>query len=237
MVKRDAPWLMLFSRSALFIGTQALIGLGFLLAGASDPLREAARWWPFFAVVANIVCALLLARLFKAEGGSFRELFRFRKEGLKTDLLWLLVTGLIGLPIAAAPMQFLAPALYGDSLTAARLLFQPLPTWALVASLAFPLTMWIGELPTYFGYAMPRLALRIKSPWGGWLIASLFLAIQHAFLPFLPDPRFWIYRALMYLPFALFAGLVLKLRPRMLPYFCVIHVLMDLSALSVYLMV
>jgi len=33
----------------------------------------------------------------------------------------------------------------------------------------------------------------------------------------------------MYLPFAVFVGIVLHWRPRLLPYFVVIHVLMDIS--------
>ncbi len=73
--------------------------------------------------------------------------------------------------------------------------------------------------------------------WAGWLVAALFLGVQHIFLPFLPDGRFILWRLGMYLPFALFAGLVLKLRPGLLPYFAIIHALIDISAVSVYLMV
>ena len=39
----------------------------------------------------------------------------------------------------------------------------------------------------------------------------------------------------MYLPFALYAGLMVKLRPTLLPYFAIVHALMDFSVLSVYL--
>jgi hypothetical protein len=83
---------------------------------------------------------------------------------------------------------------------------------------------------------MPRLAAQLKSGWAAWLLAALFLSLQHVFLPYLPDPRFWLYRGLMYLPFALFIGLLLKLRPQMLPYAAILHALMDISALSVYWM-
>ncbi len=41
----------------------------------------------------------------------------------------------------------------------------------------------------------------------------------------------------MYLPFALFIGLMIKLRPSLLPYVVVIHALMDISTVLVYLMV
>ena len=84
---------------------------------------------------------------------------------------------------------------------------------------------------------MPRLAKLLNNGWLAWVLASLFLAFQHSFLPFIFDTRFLLWRAEMYLPFALFAGLLLKLRPGLLPYFVVIHALMDISTLSVYLMV
>ena len=142
---------------------------------------------------------------------------------------------MIGLPIAAAPMSILAILIFGDSMAPIRMMFRPLPTWALVVGLLFPLTIAFAELPTYFGYVMPRLEIQLKNGWIAWLVASLFLAAQHVFLPLLPDGRFMLWRLGMYLPFALFAGLVLKLRPGLLPYFAIIHALMDISALSVYL--
>ena len=48
---------------------------------------------------------------------------------------------------------------------------------------------------------------------------------------------FILWRLGMYLLFALFVGLLLKLRPSLLPYFAVIHALIDVSAWSVYFMV
>jgi hypothetical protein len=39
----------------------------------------------------------------------------------------------------------------------------------------------------------------------------------------------------MYLPFALFVGFLLKLRPTLLPYYMIIHALIDISAVLAYL--
>ena len=46
-----------------------------------------------------------------------------------------------------------------------------------------------------------------------------------------------LWRLGMFLPFALFTGLVLKLRPALLPYFIIIHALMDVTTVLVYLMI
>jgi hypothetical protein len=40
----------------------------------------------------------------------------------------------------------------------------------------------------------------------------------------------------MYLPFALYVGLLIKWRPRLLPYLAIGHGLIDLLALSMYLL-
>jgi hypothetical protein len=55
------------------------------------------------------------------------------------------------------------------------------------------------------------------------------------FLPLIFGGGFILWRLLMYLHFALFAGLLLKLRPTLLPYTMIVHALADVSAVLVYL--
>jgi hypothetical protein len=231
------PWLMLISRSALFLGIQALFALFFTLRGDPNSWLESARWWMFVVVLANVVSFTLLVQVFRAEGKRFLDIFRFSRSTLKQDLMWIFGTSLVGLPLAAAPISFLAILIYGDRMVPVEMMFQPLPGWALAAGILFPLTIPFSELPTYFGNAMPRLAAQLKNSWLAWLVASFFLALQHVFLPFIPDGQFILWRLGMYMPFALFIGLLLKLRPSLLPYAVIVHGLMDISTLSVYWMV
>ena len=231
------PWLMLISRSVLFILFQVLIALVLAALGVKSAWDESARWWPFMAIFANVVSVFLLVRLFKAEGKHYLDVIRFSRATLKTDLLWFFGFSIIGLPIAAAPMNALGASIFGDRMAPIYMMFLPLPTWALVLSLLFPLTIGFAELPTYFAYVMPRLEAQLKNGWAAWLIASVFLGAQHMFLPLILDGRFMLWRLLMYMPFALFAGLLLKLRPTLLPYYIIVHALVDLSAVAVYLMI
>ena len=224
------PWLMLISRSALFLFFQLLIAL--VLSW-----NESSRWWTFMAFLANFASIYLLMRVFKAEGKRYGDAIRFSRATLKADLIWFFVSSLIGMPIAAAPMNILGAWIFGDPMTPTYMLFRPLPAWAFVLSFLFPLTIAFAELPTYFSYVMPRLAIQLKNGWLAWLIASLFLAVQHMFLPLLLDGGFILWRLLMYLPFALFAGLMIKLRPTLLPYYMIVHALIDISAVLVYMMI
>ena len=228
---------MLVSRSVLFLIFQILIALILALTGTKSAWDESARYWTFLAFLANFVSLYLLVRLFRAEGKRFWDILRFSRTTWKMNLLWFVGFSVIGLPIAAAPREPLAAAIFGDPMIATNMLFHPLPTWAFILSFLFPLTIWFAELPTYFGYVMPRLEAQLKNGWLAWLIASFFLAAQHMFLPFILNSGYLLWRFGMFLPFALFTGLVLKFRPSLLPYFVIVHALMDVTTVLVYVMI
>jgi len=231
------PWLMLISRSLLFILFQGLIALILMAAGAKSAWDEAARWWTFAVVLTNISSIYLLVRVFNAEGKRYFDAIRYSRTTWKADVLWFIGFSIIGVPIAAAPREPLAIAIFGDVMTTANLMFRPLPMWAIIVSFLFPLTIAFSELPTYFGYVMPRLEAQLKNGWIAWLIASFFLAAQHMFFPFILDGGFMLWRLGMFIPFAFFTGLVLKLRPTLLPYFMIVHALLDVTVVLVYLIV
>lgn len=227
---------MLLSRSLLFLLFQALIALIFFAASHPSAWDESARWWTLIVSLANIVSIYLLMRLYKAEGKRFFDLFKFSRAEWKKDLLWFILFSIIAMPFIAAPREPLAKAIFGDAMIATNMLFGPIPTWAFVLSFLFPLTIAFAELPTYFAYVMPRLSQQING-WLAWLIASFFLAAQHMFLPLILDGGYLLWRFGMFLPFALLMGLALKLRPTLLPYFVIVHALLDISTVLVYLMI
>ena len=134
-------------------------------------------------------------RVFNAEGKRYFDILRFSRATWKTDLLWFFGFCIIGLPIAAAIKDPLAVAIFGDAMTPTNMLFRPLPTWAFVLGFLFPLTIAFSELPTYFGYCMPRIEAQLKNGWVAWLIASFFLAAQHMFLPLIFDWGFMLWRS------------------------------------------
>lgn len=228
---------MLISRSVLFIFFQGSVAVILTAVVKTSAWNESARWWVFVAILANIVSVYLLIAAYKTEGKGYLDTIRFSRGALKTDLLWFFGSSIIGIPIMAAPMNTLAAAIFGDPMIPINMMFLPLPAWAFVPGILFPLTIAFAELPTYFGYVMPRLETQLKNGWLACLLAAFFLAAQHMFLPLILDGRFMLWRFGMFLPFALFAGLTIKLRPTLLPYFMIVHALADMSTLAVYLMI
>ena len=224
------PWIMLFSRIGLFIGFQALFALVFWLAGSSTAWENSANWWPFGVTLTNIICVALMIQLFKQEGKQFWEIFRIRKQNIKSDLLALLgITILLG-PVGFLPNIWLGSLLFDDPQQSLDMLVRPLPMWAAITGIIlFPLTQGVAEISTYFSYVMPRFERQGMPRWLAITLPSLFLGIQHCAIPLLFDVRFFTWRLLMFIPFAFLVGIVMNWRPRMLPYLAVIHVLMDLS--------
>lgn len=235
-IAATTPWLMLLSRSLLFILAQVLIALVISASGSPNAWDESTRYWTLIAAAANVASLYLLIRVYKAEDKRFWDILRFSRETWKADLLWFIVFSIVAMPLIAVPREPLAAALFGDSMIATNLLFKPLPTWAFVLGFLFPLTIWLAELPTYFGYCMPRISQQING-WAAWLIASFFLAAQHMFLPTIFNGGYLLWRFGMFLPFALITGFALKLRPALLPYFVIVHALLDVSTMLVYLMI
>jgi hypothetical protein len=225
---------MLFGRLLLFAGFQGLLAILFWIAGRPMPCEDAAAWWLVQVILTNLTCIGLLGFLMKREGKRLVDLYRVEKHPFWKELLIALGVFIIGLPLGALPNTLLAGWLFGDALIPAQMMFRPIPVWGLAVGILFPLTIAFAEIPYYFAYIMPRLQAATHKKWIITIVCGLFLAVQHITLPLILDGRFILWRLLMYLPFALFVGVVMQWRPRLLPYFMVFHALMDLSALAVY---
>jgi hypothetical protein len=233
---RTNPWFMLLGRSVLFLSFQALFTLMLWLTGRYTTWQEAARWWPVGVFLSNLVCVFLLIAFYKQEGKRFSDVFRINKSTIRSDLLALvLIFPIIG-ALGFFPNLLLGKWLFGDSLIALRMYIQPLPLWATIVAVAlFPVTQGLAELPTYFAYSMPRMESQTGKPWLAVGLAGFFLSLQHVFAPLVFDYRFILWRGLMFLPFALAIGILLRWRPRLLPYLAVIHILMDFSLAPYFL--
>jgi len=224
------PWTMLPARSVFFLAFQAVFAAAIALTGSSAAWSRAGAYWPVTIVGANLVCLALILRFVRAEGQSYWDLFRIQRQHIKGDLLALLGVLVVTAPVAFLPNLLLGGLLYGDAMLPLGMLISPLPAWAFYISLIFfPVTQGLVELSFYFVVIMPRLATQTGRPWVAYSLASLFLGVQHAFLPLVFEGRFFLWRGGMYIPFAFLYGLVLKWRPRLLPYLAVVHGLLDFA--------
>jgi len=211
---------LLPSRLALFAAAQAVAAL-------AVGWEEAAALWPLTATFANLASLALLAWALSREGKTLRSVWLPARGRLRDELKWLFGLLLVLGPVAWLPNVALGTLLFGDPAAAPALLVRPGPAWAAWAALfGFPLTVALSELPTYFGFARPRLEPLLGKA-GALGAAAAFLSLQHAALPLLFDGRYLVWRALMFLPFALLIGWVLRRRPSLTPWLMGVHALLD----------
>jgi len=232
-IGRAAPlavWGMLFVRSVLAIGLQILVAAVVWLAGSADPWRASADWWLGWFAIANVATLGLLRWLLHREGRRLRDLYRIKRHDLRADLRWVALALVVAAPIGFLPNLLLGQALWGSAQVGQDLSFRALPLAAAIALLViFPIVQAAAELPTYFGYVMPRLRARYGWRRGALVVVAATLSTQHIFLPLLVDWRFLVWRGLMFVPFALWVGFVIYRRPTTLPYLAVGHGLLDAS--------
>ena len=232
------PWLMLVIRSVLFLVFQATIGLFYLNNHPSTLWDNSAAWWPVTIILTNIICLILLIHFYHQEGRRYWDLFQVDRQYIKKDLLVMLGFLVLLGPVGFLPNILSAQLLFGDPQMALDLLVRPLPLWAALFSfLAFPLLQGIVEIPTYMLYVLPRLEKQGVRPWLAITLTGFFLSAQHVFAPFIPDVSFITYRLVMFLPFAFLIAIVMRWRPRLMPYIAIVHVLMNLSIAVMFLFV
>jgi hypothetical protein len=222
--------LLLMSRTLLFIGAQVVVALILTANGEDNAWRESAYWWPVSAITASVVSLFLLYWLQRRDGRALWSLYKPNRRYVAQDILTALGTSAIGGVLVSLPNTWFSQLFFGDTTTANAMMFRPLPLAAALAALVlFPLAVGLSELPTYLGVAMPRLRVLSGKWWVAVLIAGFWLAAQHMALPLIFDGRFLLWRLMMFLPFALYTAGLIAWRPRLLPYFVIIHVLLDIT--------
>ena len=224
-----APWAMgtLAFRTVAFLAVQGSVALVFAARGGEP--AQSSRFWLMSAAVGNLATLGWLKVLTEREGLSLRSLFGVDGRHWKLDLKAFLLTLLVGGPLAFFPMQWASAALWGDAAMGSRLMFVAAPGWVIFgAGLVFVVSQPFAELPTYCGYVLPRLQACLGS-WAAVALVTLALSAQHVALPFVLDCRFTVWRATMYLPFALLTVVSIQRRPTLMPWFMGMHFLMDLQ--------
>ncbi len=233
---KRSPCIMLFSRITLFFLVQALFAVVFIIAGSTPAWEKSANWWPLTVTIADLICLALLMNVFRSEGDNYWNIFRIDRKKVLSDLLALLGLTILTAPLTYLPNIWLGTALFGNSAATSDLFIRPLPQWAVyLAIIAFPIAQGLTEVPTYFGYVMPRFERQGMKAWLAVTIPALMLGLQHLAMPFLFDGRFILWRTLMFIPFALLIGIAFHWRPRLLPYFVVIHIIMNMATITMFL--
>ncbi|WP_066319090.1 CPBP family glutamic-type intramembrane protease [Bacillus sp. FJAT-29814] len=218
-------WFVLMMRTVFFLVFGLVMIAVFNGFGAGDAMKEAEKWWPVQAILANIASFLVLKTLLKKEGQSYNSILQFKKGKTGKDIGKGLLYLLISFPFAALGLYGGSYLLLGDIQPPTNMM-QAIPVWAaIIALIVFPLTNALVELPTYFGYAFPR----VEKKWRlalALVLPALFLSIQHGPLPIVLGGSYIAWRLLAFLPLAFVVGIIFH-RTRNITPLIITHFIMD----------
>jgi uncharacterized protein len=230
----SGPLLLVAGRSALVLAAQAVVACGLWLRSRSWSWDAAAKWWTVYGTLADVGCLALMVVFTRKEGIRLRDLIgpvrlRWGRDLFLGAGIFLLVFPFFILlaPVVTRLLYGATPLPAFSGLAAGRVL----PLWAVVYSFSIWLLIWSPtEEITYQGYALPRLEVLFGSRWKAVALVSFWWAIQHPFLPFILDWKYFAWRFLMFLP-SMVVMTLLYLKVRRLPPFILAHWPMDTIAL------
>jgi hypothetical protein len=180
----------------------------------------------------DLGCLALLVWFTRREGIRLVDIIGLNRRKIGRDIL----IGL-GILVVASPLVMIGGSIlsglvvYGNAqpVLPAEVMSKALPLWAALYSRVLWWPLWsVVEEMTYNGYALPRLqALTGGRTWLAVLMVGFAWAIQHSFLPFIPDGKVFLYLFVQMVPLVIAMQLV-YLRFRRLPPTIVVHWGMDL---------
>jgi membrane protease YdiL (CAAX protease family) len=215
------PLVMVISRSVLALIVQGLVALLFAFRGDPTPWLSAAPWWTVYATLIDLACLALLFVFTRQEGIRLWDLIGLERRRLGRDLLLGIGFFIVLFPVAIVGGTMVASFLVYGTMTPdipAALAQRQLPLWGTLYSLFIWWIIWgATEEITYQGYALPRLQALTGKAWLAVLIVSFWLALQHSFLPLIPDWYYVLWRFLVFVPISLAMPLIYLRTRRLLP--------------------
>ena len=199
--------------------------LGALIAGKTA--EEISSGWSIAASIVNILTILLLVFTAKVRGGSYKELINYRKgqSGIKTTIIVVIVSVVIGM--SGMPLSGLI--FYGTVMPEVSLKMIA-PVHALLAVInvfVLPVTTALAEDGLYLGAGTGS----IKNKYASVAVPAFFYAVQHCFIPFIPDIRYMAYRAFSFLPLTIVFCIFYRKKKDPVPLMAG-HAVLDLATAS-----
>lgn len=158
-------------------------------------ISDIGNWWSVAATIVNFMTILLIITAAKKNGTTYAELINYKKgtsnmkQIVKVSLMILLV-GMTGMYIAG----FIC---YGVILYVPPMMIAPIPPLLAILNVPLlPVTTALAEDALYLGCGVNN----IKNKHAAILVPAFFFALQHCFIPTLPDAKYIIYRFLSFLP-------------------------------------
>lgn len=176
-------------RSILFIVVFILISVI-----ARKELKDISNTWSIVASSVNIVTIAVLLFMTKNDGG-LKKLINYEKG--KTVPKQVIGMSILILCLGMGGMYLAGFLCYGIIPYAPPMMIAPIPVpLAVINLIVLPVSTAIAENSIYLGCGVGTINNRYLSV----ILPSFLFALQHSFIPMLPDIRYMVYRFLSFLP-------------------------------------
>ena len=176
-------------RSILFI-------LVFLTVSAvtGKDLADISNIWSVAASVINILFVLSLVLITRKQGG-YQKLINYEKGKTRPKQVFAMI-GII-LLLGMTGMYLAGWICYGVIPYAAPMMIAPIPVVPAVINLiVLPVSTALAEDSLYLGCGVRQF----ENKFAAIIVPAFFFAVQHSFIPTLPDVRYIVYRFISFLP-------------------------------------
>jgi len=208
--------LLIALRSIVFLMTSLL-----LFVALNIPFDNLSKWRTLLVLFCNIVTILVLLFICRAKETTYWNFINFEKG--KTKRKTIVIVMFVMLVVGMCGMQLAGLISYGEIPHFPIMMIQPIPLWiAIINIFLLPLTTTVAEDGIYLGAINQNDSKSIV------IGSAFFYALQHSFIPFLPDARFILYRFLSFLPIAIIMCFWYRKNKNPLP-FMVGHFVLNLA--------
>lgn len=176
-------------RSVLFI-------LVFITVSAvtGKNLSDISNIWSVAASVINILFVLSLVLISRKQGG-YLKLINYEKGKTRPKQVFAMI-GII-LLVGMAGMYLAGWICYGVIPYAAPMMIAPIPVaLAVINLIVLPVSTALAEDSLYLGCGVRQF----ENKFAAIIVPAFFFAVQHSFIPTLPDVRYIVYRFISFLP-------------------------------------
>lgn len=188
MRRKLLPFLMPI-RSLVFIVVFVLISVI-----SRKELKDISNTWSVVASSVNIITIAALIFITRRDGG-LRKLFNYEKG--RTTPKQVIGMSVLIICLGMGFMYLSGFLCYGIIPYAPPMMIAPIPVpLAVINLILLPVSTAIAENSIYLGCGVGTINNRYLSV----ILPSFFFALQHSFIPTLPDLRYMIYRFLSFLP-------------------------------------
>ena len=157
-------------------------------------LSDISNIWSVAASIINILFVLSLVLITRKQGG-YLELINYAKGKTRPKQVFAMI-GII-LLVGMAGMYLAGWICYGVIPYAAPMMIAPIPVVPAVINLiVLPVSTALAEDSLYLGCGVRQF----ENKFAAIIVPAFFFAVQHSFIPTLPDVRYIIYRFISFLP-------------------------------------